>query len=1337
MKKATNNKPKANIVKGNLKISSFFTKQIEPKSVCAVDSDDEFVVSKPSVKLKSNQTPTKINNKSTNNEGHTTNNKNDVIAGPDSPNSRKRKLTSGSSKEELGPAKKKVLTSELSNDIKPSTCEQMTPTKRMLSVKTPEKLLTPSALREYHTPDKNPFKKTPVKSPAAKKLVFNPDDYIVKKNSPTPTKKSNEKTPLKGKRTPKKLYETSPKNLQDFNVQVIENFVKITPSKSSTKRPEVEVIFKSSEKKQCSILNYMSPRDSKSMLIQSNNEKTPVKQSPQKANLEESVNKARTRLDFKASPAKLGQCSRIENGTEEDFSDAFGDDDDSMWGNLDDINYSLNLQDSQHCKIVTVERYPVKTVITLKATNGGEMGKCTLQGFWMHTQLQENDTVHIIAQKVENEWIVNNDFGLLVFEPDDLISSTSVVNTIFCKRKSVLSERFHSFEPTNHHMIIGTIVHDLLQTVLANKCRSHGEVEKIAHNLIREEKTISRLYECDMSIEQMEVEIHKFVPQIIQFIETYVKSNSITSKGKKNYKKDDWKGTITSVADIEENVWCPELGIKGKIDVTVETDSTHMMPLELKTGRATVSLEHRGQVILYIMMMNKLGYNVPSGLLLYLREGVLREIPMTHKEKRDIIMMRNDLTYYLRNRPKMDKDSETSQLTVKPPELPEPINHRACDKCPYNIVCASYLRYNKEPCSNTALKKIQEESLAHISDAHLDYIMHWHSMLAIESNSEKGNKNIKEIFTVKPEKRESDGKCIINLRLVDVGDPVNGLYMHTFEKNDPSQSINFLASGLCENKYVVISTDTRPAVSAGLVTSIDATSLVVHLDRDLSIKHPNKIFHVDTYDSNTIQSFNMTSLSLLLELTPRGEQLRQCIIDRKVPTFENKLPRIIATKGTPILKRLNRVQQRAVLKAIAANDYLLINGMPGTGKTTTIVALIQLLTELGKSVIITSHTHSAVDNVCLKLLTFGVKFMRLGSASRIHPKLKSYSEHALTKHCTTPEELKAVYNNQLVLAVTCLGSGHPVLSKRTLDVCIVDESTQVLQSSVIRPIYAAKKFILIGDPDQLPAVVKNTDAIKLGMTESIFDRLNCEAATIALNLNFRMNKTITALANDLTYNGELLIGSDEVADATLQLPQKNAILDIYKSETWILDALDDTLAKAVQFLDTGAVWKLNHSVPWYKPPQNGDYDCVNIYEAATVVKLVNAMLKGGVPSGHIGVIATYRAQVAQISALLEITKVDVSTVDQFQGKDKKIIIYSCTKSKDNTNTKGNKEFEILEDKKRLNVAITRAKNKLLFVGDLNTLQEYSTFKKLLPSLANHIIRLNDYKDFQWDSILNT
>lgn len=80
----------------------------------------------------------------------------------------------------------------------------------------------------------------------------------------------------------------------------------------------------------------------------------------------------------------------------------------------------------------------------------------------------------------------------------------------------------------------------------------------------------------------------------------------------------DWKGKIDSICDIEENIWCPELGVKGKVDVSIKSNG-FVFPLELKTGRASMSLEHRGQVILYIMMMAKLGYKINSGLLLYLR----------------------------------------------------------------------------------------------------------------------------------------------------------------------------------------------------------------------------------------------------------------------------------------------------------------------------------------------------------------------------------------------------------------------------------------------------------------------------------------------------------------------------------------------------------------------------------------------------------------------------------------------------------------------------------------------------------------------------------------------
>lgn len=84
------------------------------------------------------------------------------------------------------------------------------------------------------------------------------------------------------------------------------------------------------------------------------------------------------------------------------------------------------------------------------------------------------------------------------------------------------------------------------------------------------------------------------------------------------FQKNNWTGKIDSIQDIEENIWCPELGIKGKIDVSISSNKI-TMPVELKTGRARVSLEHRGQVMLYILMMLKLGYTVSSGLLLYLR----------------------------------------------------------------------------------------------------------------------------------------------------------------------------------------------------------------------------------------------------------------------------------------------------------------------------------------------------------------------------------------------------------------------------------------------------------------------------------------------------------------------------------------------------------------------------------------------------------------------------------------------------------------------------------------------------------------------------------------------
>lgn len=103
----------------------------------------------------------------------------------------------------------------------------------------------------------------------------------------------------------------------------------------------------------------------------------------------------------------------------------------------------------------------------------------------------------------------------------------------------------------------------------------------------------------------------------------------------------------------------------------------------------------------------------------------------------------------------------------------------------------------------------------------------------------------------------------------------------------------------------------------------------------MKAKYPKELFHIDTYDSNSVAVFNMANLVLLLEPTEQSERLRKIIIEKQKPTFLSKLPRLVATKASVILQRLNRVQQHAVLKAVSANDYILITGMPGTGTQTT------------------------------------------------------------------------------------------------------------------------------------------------------------------------------------------------------------------------------------------------------------------------------------------------------------------------------------------------------------------------------------------------------------------
>ncbi|KAK9881525.1 hypothetical protein WA026_016406 [Henosepilachna vigintioctopunctata] len=1171
--------------------------------------------------------------------------------------------------------------------------------------------------------------------------------------SRTPEKVNSNRTPTKT--TPAKLFQKTPQKVSDFNVEIIQNFLKLTPSKSSLCSDNICSPV-SSGQIQTSLLDYISPSTSnRSVEAQKFNEITPKKNTSVSCS-NTPTTRVKMKLNFGEKHVQVSNskdesrnnlicsndkdiCNTISKekqkedkvcGSDQEIADMINQNsldefclsqfidgfEEDFLGSADKLVTSKNTLDftnSKHCKVVKLEILPSQWKVTVKSTSSEEYGICNLREFWLNTKLNIGDTIHITAKKIDSEWIIDNNNGLIVFEPDLLISSTSVVNSLFCKRKNVLSEKFHGFEPANEFMIVGTLVHYILQETLRKKLYTIDQIKEVLELTLKEKATIRRMYESGQSVEELREKVSNYIPRILEFVEYYLKDNKKKVR-KQSSSQNNWQGFIDSVEDIEENIWCPELGIKGKVDVSIKSKNQRI-PLELKTGKSSFSLEHKGQVLLYIMMMNKLGHNVSSGLLMYLKDGIIKEIPMMENEKRDIMILRNELAYYLKRRPKViSPHGDKKEKYICPPELPEPINHRnACRSCPYNVICSSFSQYNKDDLStNKSFSKVREEMLSHLEEQHLNYFIHWSSLINLEEvECNSSSKLVQEIYRRSPKQREADGRCLSFLKITEVSDECSGMMDHTFTKDDTS--FNFFSSGICEGNYTVISTDNRPAVASGFVMQINAHSITIALDRNLKKKHPLEQFHIDTYESANSHSFNQTSLTLLLESSPRADQLRRIIIDKLPPTFLDKLPKVVASKGIPILKRLNKVQQRAVLKAIAANDFLLIKGMPGTGKTSTIVALIQLLTELGKSVLLTSHTHSAVDNVCEKLLKLNVDFLRLGTQARISDSLGLHSEHYRTKDCKTPEELMDVYNKVNVIATTCLGSKHPVLSKRILDVCIVDESTQVLQTTLIRPLYAAKAFILIGDPEQLPPVIRNKEA--------------------------QMNKTITRLANAVTYNGDLLVANDSIGRATLNITDKKAFSTCFMESKWISSALNTDLENSVHVIDTGPTWDLDYEVAWILKNTNDEErksSLLNIFEAAVVANLIDTLLKGGIKPNDIGVIAAFTCQVKQISFLLD-KNIDVSTVDQFQGRDKNVIIYSCSKSLNLNKISTESKFGILDDHRRLTVAITRAKHKLIIVCDMNTMRRHKPFSKLFDSIGkSHVTTLKENEDkFCWSSVL--
>lgn len=887
-----------------------------------------------------------------------------------------------------------------------------------------------------------------------------------------------------------------------------------------------------------------------------------------------------------------------------------------------------------------------------------ELTKC-----WYNSLIDVGDCIGIKLYKSINETSsfdqtnvisIDDKNGYIVLQPDHLITITDLCASYFCDRKTWLNSRFKPTGTGNEAFLIGSLVHCLFQETINEQKIDRIQLYDGLKSLIKHPSILKGLLEIEMDEEEILNKAKNYIDSVILFKEKY-NSGSSTQFDKN---RPNLKLKINKIIDIEDTVIAPELGLKGKIDVTMDVEiyddqekrKQKSTPLELKTGRiAAWSIGHQTQVSCYSMMKNDCDF----GILCYLKDGIdMRFIEINDHKKRDLIIQRNQLVHYLK-------------FLEKGPDLKE--NIRFCENCEHFLDCCliGEIYESREKLSKFINNQpnLVEKALGHLNGKDFEFFENWTNMIYIEEKHTKNELNYNAFWNFDVIDLESKEKAIAKLSIFKANDELNEYVFvrSSLHKNlgpFPHQ-IQFLQNS--DRIVLSIENDSGELIKIGFVggciKSIDERYVVVRLDEKIKDELKDKLFRLDIV--SLIQNFSQMYSSILRLMKSdeiNSKVLRDLIINKRKPTFNTPIPQNQLGLINRSCESLNFYQQKSILQAFKMDDFLLIKGNPGSGKTETIVHLVKLFAELNRTVLITAHTNQAVDNILLKLLKHNVKFMRIGNSSRINQEILCHSEDQLIKNCTSTLELQKIYSSFNVFAATCISiQTHLIFKSRNIEYCIVDEASQISLPENLLPLLSSKKFILVGDPYQLPPIVRSTDAKKSGFDQTLFDLLFDEDCYVDLKIQYRMNSEIMRIANECTYDNQLICGSQEIENATLKLSKTSSIfsdLDCDKMEdenssceSYIDKCLSEKIDMSVVFIDTdGKQTETEHQV-------DKDGDINNSLEMKIISEILNHLLiEKGFNENEIGIITPYQNQVKCLKAFTAFFNVKVSTIDQFQGK---------------------------------------------------------------------------------------
>ncbi len=616
---------------------------------------------------------------------------------------------------------------------------------------------------------------------------------------------------------------------------------------------------------------------------------------------------------------------------------------------------------------------------------------------------------------------------------------------------------------------------------------------------------------------------------------------------------------------------------------------------------------------------------------------------------------------------------------------------------------------------------------------------------------------IDEIRRLSGEKREKLGRAVLNMRGSYQGRDLGGFYVVKFGRSKPIDTEIDVGDVVLISKGNPLRSDLT-----GTVVSKTSRSISVALNDPPPKWVLSRWVRIDLF-FNDITFKRMERAIEIVESSENASWIRDAVLGK----FE---ARIEKTEIDFSDTELNEFQRDAVLKALGSRIFL-VHGPPGTGKTRTLTETIVQLVRLGKRVAVSADSNSAVDNLLEMLINKGVKALRIGHPARVEKKLL---EHILsyvvqsTKDYKKVEKLrreaqksmeerdrfikpspryrrgmsdeeilniaktgrsfrgvpsrvvssmarwievnrkvsrlldsarelekvivKSVLSKSRVVVGTNSSFGMDYMEGEKFDVLVHDEATQSTEPSSYIPLVLSKSLIMAGDHKQLPPTVLSLKAESI-LSKTLFERLIDRYPDLSeiLRMQYRMNEKIMKFSSEKFYSGKL-IAHESVRNRTLSMLGIRCPLT-----TALSKALDPSSPLAL--IDTS-----NNPRKWERK-RKGSTSRENILEAEIVKELVESLILMGVEKNDIGVITPYDDQVDVLKGLLP-EDIKTSTVDAFQGREKEVIVISFVRS----NTEGDLGF--LEDLRRLNVSITRAKSKLIVVGDFETLSKNPVYRDL-------------------------